>query len=115
MRAHGSLDPDFIATSQYIQAHTLPTDRVIFRKPRLLSLLTGRAAATYDENSDTGELWKLARSIGASYLIQADVPQEEFISDRTYLGAFVAANGDRVVRVYRNDHYAVFHLTDPPR
>ncbi len=106
----GIFDPDFRALCSYIRLSTRPSSRFIFRKPRLLTLETGRAAAVYHQPEDPTDLWKFIDSIGASYIVVADVPNEEFNSDRTYLKRFVSAFPGRLLRVYQNRHYQVFRV-----
>jgi len=106
----GLFDPDFMALCRYIETATPPESRFVFRKPRLLTLVTGRPGAVYAETSDYADFWKFLDSIGADYLIVADVPNEQFDSDRTYLLPFVAAYRDSLAAVYRNPHYQMFRI-----
>jgi len=106
----GMFDPGFAAVCNYVRSSTSPSSRFIFRKPRLLTLETGRAAGVYHQAADPADLWEFIHSIGASYIIVADVPDVEFDSDRNYLRGFVAASGDRLLPVYQNAHYQVFRV-----
>ena len=109
----GIFDPDFAALCRYIKTRTPPGSRIVFRKPRLLTLVTDRPAAVYHEPADRAELWAFLHSIGASYVIVADLPQEEMASDRTYLRPFVSTYRDRLLSVYRNPHYELFRICTP--
>lgn len=111
----GLFDPDFVELCQFIRSNTPADSRFIFRKPRVFTLGTDRAAATYHQPADRGDLWKFIRSIGASYIIVANIPAVDFESDRTYLRPFVAAYQTDLTSVYRNDHYELFHINNTPQ
>jgi len=106
----GLFDPDFVELCRFVRSNTPADSRFIFRKPRVFILGTDRVAAVYNEPDDRADLWKFIRSIGASYIIVANIPSIDFDSDRTYLQPFVAAHQTDLTRVYQNGHYELFHI-----
>jgi hypothetical protein len=110
----GMADPDFANVCQYIEATTRPSDRFLFRKPRLLSLMTDRPAAVYPPTSNPADLLTFAHSIGAAYLILANIPHEDFAEDSLYLQGLTTTYRDRVRSVYQNAHYQLFQIQDQP-
>ena len=108
----GLFDPEFADLCRYIRANTSPASRFLFRKPRLLSLATNRAAAVYHTPDDRAELWEFARSKGVSYIVLADVPDGDFATDRTYLRGLIDAYHDSLALVFQNPHYKLFRVSD---
>ena len=107
----GTFDPDFVALCRYVEANTAPGSRMIFRKPRLLTLITDRPSAIYHEPPEKSGLWDFMRSQAIAYVVVGDVPSPEFDSDRMYLRPFVAAYRDHFTSVYRNNHYELLRIT----
>lgn len=110
----GISDPDFASVCQYIQANTRPSSRFIFRKPRLLALMTDRQAAVYPLTANPADLLTFAHSIGADYLILANVPYEDFVEDPLYLQGFTTTYRGRVKSLFQNAHYQLFQIQDQP-
>jgi hypothetical protein len=107
----GLFDPEFADLCGYIRANTSPESRFLFRKPRLLSLATDRAAAVYHTPDNRADLWEFARSKGVSYIVLADVPNGDFATDRTYLRGLIDAYHDSLALVFQNPHYKLFRIT----
>ena len=105
----GISDPEFAEVCRYIRGNTQPADVFLFRKPRLLSLLTDRPASIY-QPADYAALWDYMGSIQASYLLVADVPEDDFAADRTFLPGFLESRKQNLTRVYQNAHYRIFRL-----
>jgi hypothetical protein len=110
----GISDPDFTGVCQFIDANTRPSDRFIFRKPRLLALMTDRQAAVYPLTANPADLLTFAHSVGATYLILANVPSEDFVEDPQYLQGFTTSYRDRVKSIFQNAHYQLFQIQDQP-
>jgi hypothetical protein len=110
----GLFDSDFADVCRYVRTSTSASSRFLFRKPRVLSLATGRMAATTQDLATPADMWNFIRSIGASYVIVANVTDPEFASDRIYLRDFVAQYRNRLVPAYQNAHYQVLYI-EPDR
>lgn len=97
-----------------------PEDAVIvFRKPRVLALYTGRRVSAYHETRNDDELWAYMRKIGASYLVVNRRPPEDARgkADADYAGYiqwFAEHDADRLRVVYENDMFRVFALNGAP-
>lgn len=64
-------NPAFQQLCAAVRNLTNPSDVVIFLKPRLLALLTGRATATYSKTADQEALWENITSLGGRYVVLA--------------------------------------------
>jgi hypothetical protein len=104
----GVNDPDFLAACQYLQQHAAPSDIVIFRKPRLLALLTGRQSAIYTTTGDPKVIRAFVHTIHARYIVLASVSHEDFSSDADHLAPFIQRYRDLLTEVYSNPHYRIF-------
>ncbi|MBK8987830.1 MAG: hypothetical protein IPM39_17475 [Chloroflexi bacterium] len=92
-----------VALFEYVRAETAETDVLIFRKPRVLALYTGRSSAIFHpEQSGEAEQWAFWREIAATHLIVANWDEahwQQFIAEHQALLEPVYANAD--FRVYR--------------
>lgn len=81
-----------------------PKDAVfIFRKPRVLSLLTGRQAAVFNQEPHTEQMLAFWQQIGADFAITKE-------TDEAYWLSFVAANQSHLKLVYRDADFAVYRI-----
>ena len=78
-------DPYFLDVCRYIRQNTRPDECTVFDRPRLLSLLTGHPATTYDYQAPETATLDFWRYVNARYLIVTDLPNPEFRSDHRYL------------------------------
>jgi hypothetical protein len=106
----GLFDPEFVDVCRFLRSNTQPDDHILFDKPRLLSLATGRAAAICEEAASPAAVWTLVRLVNASYLLTADLPDEDFLAVRPLMQKFVSTYYDSLVLVYRNRHYQLFRI-----
>ena len=94
----------------YIRTETEADDIIIFGKPRVLSLYTGRAAAVYHELSDPEDLLLWAHEINAEYLLVGP-----FERDRDILLPAVKSLGPYLERVFLNEDFEMLRIVDFPR
>jgi len=66
---------------QFVRDSTPPEATIVFQKPRLAGLLTGRHFVAYHQPRDRDELWDYFRSVHVSYILLSN----EFASDQQYL------------------------------
>jgi len=110
----GISDPEFIRLCDYVKSHTAPSDVVLFRKPRLLALLTGRPSSVYtmhlDRPTEPAEIWNWAQKIHAQYLIIPLVPDPDVNVLNHDLMRFISQYRDRVQLVYETEHFSMYRL-----
>jgi hypothetical protein len=111
----GISDPEFIRLCDYVKSHTAPSDVILFRKPRLLALLTGRSSSVYtmhlDRPTEPVEIWNWARKIHAQYLVIPLVPDPDVNGANHDLMRFISESQDRVQLVYETEHFRMYKLT----
>jgi hypothetical protein len=114
----GISDPQFLNVCDFIRTHTQRSDVILFRKPRLLALLTERRASVYpihdDRVSEPSELWGYASKLGAKYIIANDATAglndpDAFNGNRS-LALFLEVYRDRLDLAYQVDHFRVYRL-----
>jgi hypothetical protein len=74
-------NPAFLLMSDYIRNQTPERSVIVYERPRLLTLVSGRAVSAYDEPADNGELWRYFDGISAGYVLV----DREYPDDREYL------------------------------
>ena len=74
-------DPAFARICDDIRGQTAAGSVIIFDRPRLLALVTGRNVSAYHEPTDDRELWSYFSGISANYALI----DREFPDDRSYL------------------------------
>jgi hypothetical protein len=85
---------------RYVRATTRATDVFVARRPRALSLYTGRSASMYHQPSDDADLWSYLNKIGADYLVTGP-------DDSEYYRAFLERSRDRLEVVYENPQFTL--------
>jgi hypothetical protein len=74
-------NPAFMRMSDYIRSQTPEQSVIVYDRPRLLTLVSGRAVSAYDEPADNGETWRYFSGISAGYVLV----DREYTDDRVYL------------------------------
>ena len=105
---YGSIDrgigkKETIELFRYIRNNTDGGDVFIFRKPRVLSLFTGRSAAAYHRPVNDKDLWGFFNSINATYLISRSIDSE-------FIHLFVEKNEDKFEEMYSNSDFKVYKI-----
>jgi hypothetical protein len=93
---------------EYIKRETSEKDILLFRKPRALSLLTGRTGAVWYRESKDGKLWDYFSTINATYLITG--PAEVEPEDQEFIRRFVERNRPRLHETFANADFHVYRL-----
>ena len=95
----------------------LPADAVVLtRKPTIIALFTGRRAAIWPSPFRDEELWRYARQIGATYVLQG--PLDYGVNGRKpdQFDAFLDRNQARLTLIFTNPWFRLYHITaDPER
>jgi len=104
------LDDDFLQVADFVRSHTSESDVFLFRKPRVLPLLTGRRAATYAMQPGLGEF---VRGLHPDYLVAVNAPAGIFASDADYLWPFIKAHAQSLQLAYRNSTYSIYRVLAP--
>jgi hypothetical protein len=106
----GATQPGFVELCSYIQTHTDPADRFIFRKPRALALFANRGTTPYSPETDAAGLDRLIAVIGARYLVTADLRHPEFEVEQTTVVPLVSARPDRFTKVFANERFTLYRI-----
>ena len=65
----GIAKPESVALFDYVEHHTDDDDVIVFVKPRVMALLTGRPSTTFHTPDDDRELWRYFRQVDATHLV----------------------------------------------
>jgi hypothetical protein len=106
----GVNDPEFLQTCKYLRDHAAPSDIVIFRKPRVLALLTGLQAAVYNTTGSPETIRAFVHQTHARYIVVASLSYEDFEPDAKNLLPAIERYREAVTEVYTNPHYRIFVL-----
>jgi len=109
----GPGDPEFAAVCDFIRDKTVSTEIVVFRKPRLLALLTEHPSTVYlmhlDRDPEPDEIWNYLARVHASYVVVAYLDGPEFATDpiveRTLVLHSLEATPD-----FSNAHFKIYRL-----
>jgi hypothetical protein len=103
----GFLDPDFIQVTGFLRGQTQPPDTILFRKPRLLTLLTRRRALTYAATPGLGDF---VHDVRPNYIVVTESPEVGLPSDERFLWPYIREHQDELRLVYRNPEFRVYHV-----
>jgi hypothetical protein len=106
----GINDPDFVDACQYLRKNAAPGDIVMFRKPRILALLTGLPAVIYSTTAGCDAIRADVHQFHARYIVTGDVSHEDFASDAQQLRPCLERYKDSLDEVHANSHYRIFTL-----
>ena len=101
----GITSPEAKALLQFVKQSTPQDARFVFNKPRVLSLLTGRAASAWPARGDDDFLLAYMRAIDAGYLVLSDINWQGAAlplgERRTPSGPFELIFSNAMFRVYK--------------
>ena len=103
--SNGTNDSGFQSVNEFVRDKTPPKGVILFSKPRLLALLTGRKSSIYPAGTAT-EIVSYGRQIGAEYVIAADA----FENDRRILLPAVAGHPNLFEPIFRSGGFAVYQI-----
>ena len=118
--------PTTVELLDWVREHTDEHDVIVFRKPRLMTLATGRPALVYPERAVYGELpaaelLRHLQAVGARVLALKHSPRRVVgpyntldFTDGDFLREFVEPRPERFRPVFRNDDFAVFLAVPGP-
>jgi hypothetical protein len=91
----------------------LPTDAVLlFWKPTILALLTGRSAAVWRAYANDDELWQYANEIGAGYIVNMKSTQSYSYDER--FQAFIERNQSALRLLFSNEWFDLYQIAKAP-
>ncbi len=93
---------------EFVRNEVGENEVVVFRKPRALSLFTGRAAAVWHNSTEDEELLDFFRQINASYLIVGPENVEPY--DQTFIRKFLDRNPMRFQQTFTNADFQVYRI-----
>jgi hypothetical protein len=93
------------ALFDYVRRETSPDAVLLFQKPRVMALLTGRRAAANHLPADDAELWHYLHAIGATHVV---VDHHVFTHRPDVLGPFARRYPDRLTAVFHNHDFTVY-------
>jgi len=104
-----------VALFDFVRENTATDDVIVFVKPRVMALLTGRDSSTFHTPQEDRELWEYFDRIGASHVVSVvnDSAFHNFESAQrlAWFRDFVDRNDDRFVRVFENQDFRVYEIT----
>ncbi|MGD0399065.1 MAG: hypothetical protein ABSC04_09140 [Syntrophobacteraceae bacterium] len=103
----GIANAEAVSMFDYVRNSTNKDDVFIFRKPRALSLMTGRSASGYYNAESDNALWKYFMNINVKYLIHDIKEDDSFVSQ------FISRNSDLLLPVYKNDNFIIYRFNNP--
>jgi hypothetical protein len=92
----------------YVREKTGVHDTFVFRKPRALTLFTGRSASAWHKPADDQALWDYFRKINATFLVLGPGGIEQ--EDQEYLSRFIGRNGDLLEKTFSNVDFEVYRI-----
>jgi hypothetical protein len=98
-----------VALFDYVRRQTRPDAVLLFQKPRVMALLTGRRAAANHIPADDADLWRYLHTIGATHVV---VDHDIFTHRPDVLGPFAQRHHDRLQAVYGNRDFTVYAVVD---
>jgi len=107
----GVYKAETVALLDFVRRETAPGDIVVFGKPRLLALYTGRPSASYYGNHSDAELWAFLLNTHARYVIAAKpdaLAAEMDYEEPRLLSHFIERAGSGLRRVYSNADFDVY-------
>jgi hypothetical protein len=103
----GFADPDFVQMTEFLRDQTQPSDRILFRKPRMLALLTRRHVLTYAPAPGLGDF---VYDVRVNYIVVSASSQAGLEWDGEFLWPFIRAHKDALRLVYLNAGFRVYHV-----
>ena len=108
-------DPEFRALVEFIRSHTTKSDLLLFRKPRLLALMTERPSSVYpvhlDRATSPDEVWAYIQKSNAHYLITTSILIDpDSAQMNPVLEDFSKRYGRDLTLVYNSPHYHLYRI-----
>jgi 4-amino-4-deoxy-L-arabinose transferase-like glycosyltransferase len=97
------------ALFDYVRQATSPDAVLLFQKPRVMALLTGRRAAANHIPADDADLWRYLHTIAATHVV---VDHQIFTHRPNVLGPFARRHPDQLHAVYANADFTVYAVVN---
>lgn len=107
-------DPDFLAVAAHIREQTPSDAAIAFLKPRVLSLVSGRPAATYPQHASPEQVGAFLRQFGVRYVLATRLRHPDFAPDAETLWPYLDRAGGSVQKVFAAGPYTLFRLATSP-
>ena len=107
--ANGVEKKESIEMFEFIRTHTPQDSLVIFRKPRILTLYTGRRSMIYYWADDPFEMRDFLLEVGASYVVLDK--EGSGIADDDYLSKWVERCAVNLTPVFENADFRVYRFS----
>ena len=104
----GMAKKETIDLFDYVKKATDERDIFIFRKPRELSLYTGRRASVFHRPRNPHDLWNYLHHINATYVVVG--PEKQPPEKWSYLRLFVNFYRDNFQEVYFNTDFQIYRM-----
>jgi len=101
-------DPDFLAVCDYIKSHTSTSDVIVFAKPRILALVTGRKSTAYYQPPLDSTIWRFISNTSAHYILIGFTLKTE----GAVLESFINRQGPRLEMVFHNSGFGLYRIRD---
>ncbi len=103
----GIAQPDSVELFDFIKTRTEPDDVIIFRKPRVMALMTGRPSSVYHLTKNPGQLWEYFGEIDARYVVVG----RPFREDMGFLVQFLQRYAKNLEQVFANRDFKVYRIS----
>ncbi len=97
-----------------MKARLPPGAVVLARKPTIIALFTGRRAAIWPAPFRDELVWRYARQIGATYVLQGPLDYGLNGSRPDDFDAFIERNHARLTLIFTNPWFRLYRMTIPP-
>lgn len=94
---------------EFVRRHTPADSLIVFREPRILTLVTGRRSLTYHWPENPDELWDYIVGAGATYIV-SQKPSAGLVPGEGYLAEWTAHYTDRLLTVFENNDFYVYQI-----
>ena len=107
--------PESVALFDHVRRQTAPDDTIVFFKPRVMALMTGRRSASYYGYRDADELWGMIRRVGADHLVIEDLPEGTIYgTGPATLRGFVETCPECFAPAFSNERFEIYRIAAIP-
>jgi hypothetical protein len=110
----GIAKQESVALFDYVRRQTDGEDVIVFVKPRVMALLTGRDSTTYHTPDKDEDLWRYFGRIGATHLVAVVNDQAFHLAEDprrlAWFRSFIERNASRLDCVFENADFRVYEI-----
>jgi hypothetical protein len=96
----------------FIKTKTKESEIIIFDKPRILTLFSGRKSSLLHFTENDEELWKYINQVGANYLIYSTITGS---NRERELNSFIRRNKQKLDLIFSNEKFEIFKIRRPSK